>query len=110
MELNRLTIIELCGNGFRMSAHKLFCYAPHRNAVVKIMQEMGAIISRDSPHAIHEPNELRGLEHISFMMVRTIPLPDEIKQQLVAQGALLIIIDDSYERIHAIAAAEHEHA
>lgn len=84
-----------------MSAHRLYCYAPQRSAIVELLREdFGAIISRDSPHAIHEAGDLQGLEHITFIVIDHHParIPQAMWEMIVQRGALVMHFDDQFER------------
>ena len=45
-----------------MSAHKLFCYAPQRGAVVEWMRDVGAVVSSTNPHAITTRYDIAGID------------------------------------------------
>lgn len=86
-----------------MSAHKIFCYAPHSIAVKQFLLGLGTIITPDVPHRVHEADELRGLEHITFVTIdgHPQPIPQRMWDVITAQGALVIHVDDQYERANA---------
>lgn len=84
-----------------MSAHRIYCYGPQRDAVVDFMDhQLGAIISRDSPHAVYDAEQLRGLEHITFAIVDNHAhiVPQAMWEVIVRQGAIVMHIDDQYMR------------
>lgn len=86
-----------------MSAHRLYCYAPQREVVVEFLNGLGAIISRDSPHAITDQIQLQGLTHITFIVVDHHParIPQRMWDRIVVQGAVVIHIDDQFKRERA---------
>lgn len=86
-----------------MSAHRIYCYAPQRDAAVDFLENVGAIISHDSPHAVHEAEQLRGLEHITFITVdnHAQPIPQPMWDVITTQGAMVIHVDDQYKRSRA---------
>ncbi len=86
-----------------MSAHRIYCYAPQRDAAVDFLESVGAIISRDSPHAVHEAEQLRGLDHITFITIdnHPKPIPQSMWEIITTQGAIVIHVDDQYKRSRA---------
>ena len=92
-----------------MSAHKLFCYAPQRNAVVKWMHGIGAIVSARSPHGVDLREELYGLEHITFVEIVGMKpeIPREIWETLRVRGAIVLKIDDHWAREKYVIQAQH---
>lgn len=86
-----------------MSAHRLYCYLPHKPLVVDFLKGLGAIISHDNPFPIDSADQLRGLEHITFIVVdhHAQRIPQLIWEAIVADGAIVIHIDDQYVRVAA---------
>lgn len=83
-----------------MSAHRIYCYAPQRGIVEDFLKSVGAVISRDCPHVVHDREQLMGLEHITFATVdnHPNPIPQPMWEHLTAHGAMVIHIDDQYAR------------
>lgn len=83
-----------------MSAHRIYCYATQRVAVESYLTDLGAPISRDVPHIIHTADELRGLDHVTFVVVdnHASPVPQAVWEAVVADGALVIHVDDQFVR------------
>lgn len=83
-----------------MGAHRLYCYAPQRAAVVEFLRDLGSIISHDSPHAVHDPEQLQGLEHINFVMIDGHPhvVPQAMWDVIRVTGACVIHVDHQWER------------
>lgn len=83
-----------------MSAHRIYCYAPQRIAVESFLRDLGSIISHDVPHAVHTAEELRGLDHITFIMIdnHPSPVPPPMWDAVIADGAIVIHVDDQYKR------------
>lgn len=99
--------------GFRrvavMSAHRLYCYLAQKPAVVDFLKGLGTIISHDSPFPIDSADQLRGLDHITFIVAdhHPHPLPQSIWEAIVADGAIVIHIDDQYAREHGRVHVNH---
>lgn len=83
-----------------MSAHRIYCYALQRVAVESYLADLGAPISRDVPHVVHTADQLRGLNHITFVVIdnHASPVPQSVWEAVVADGALVIHVDDQYMR------------
>lgn len=86
-----------------MSAHRIYCYAPQRDVAVNFLESVGAVISRDTPHAVHSYEQLMGLEHITFITVdnHQCPIPQPMWEVITRQGAMVIHVDDQYKRSRA---------
>ena len=83
-----------------MSAHKLFCYAPQRGAVVEWMRDVGAVVSSTNPHAITTRYDFAGIEHVNFIVVEGhgSAIPHELLQALHIGGTIILTIDDHWAR------------
>lgn len=83
-----------------MSAHRIYCYDKQRVVVESYLHDLGAPISRDVPHPVHTADQLRGLDHITFITVdnHPHPVPQSMWDAVVADGALVIHVDDQYVR------------
>ena len=94
-----------------MSAHRIYCYAPQRRICADFLESVGAIITRDVPHAVDSPEQLLGLEHITFMTVdnHPQPIPQPMWEVIMRQGAIVIHVDDQYRRSRAAARIPVKH-
>lgn len=83
-----------------MSAHRIYCYHLQRVAVEEYLTDLGAPISRDVPHVVYNADQLRGLDHITFITIdnHASPVPQSVWEAVVADGALVIHVDDQYMR------------
>jgi hypothetical protein len=93
-----------------MSADKIFCYSPQRDVVRDFLATIGgAIITPTMPHLISEANQLRGLSHITFIMVdhHAQPIPQDIWEVITRDGAIVIHIDEQYRRGGGIIPIKH---
>lgn len=94
-----------------MSAHRIYCFGPQRVAAVDFLENLGAIISRDTPHSINDAAELLGLDHITFIVVdgHGDPIPQRMWETIMLQGAMVIHVDDQYKRSRAARRIEIKH-
>lgn len=80
----------------------IFCYAPHRLAVVDFLYgiEAGAMVRRLSSINLHDRNRMAGHNNLTFFDVlgHPEPLPSELKMELRVRGATVVTLDDSYRR------------
>lgn len=83
-----------------MSAHRIYCYSPQRDAAVSVMEDIGFRITRDCPCPVSDEHQLRSLDHITFITIDTHPqpIPQRMWEVIMQQGALVIHVDDQYER------------
>ena len=85
-----------------MSAATLFCYMPHRRAVIHWIQEIGGIVSSRSPCGLSrdDAHKLHGLEDVNFVIIDNMdpPVPEEIMQMLRIRGAVILHVDDHLAR------------
>lgn len=83
-----------------MSAHRIYCYAQQRPTVVEYLRSLGAIVTLDSPHAIHAACQLQGLDHITFIVVdgHRSSVPEDMWNMIKVQGAIVIHFDDQFLR------------
>jgi hypothetical protein len=83
-----------------MSAHRLYCYAPHRQVVADFLKGLGAIITHDNPFPVDGADQLHGLDHITFVVVDHHPrrIPQRMWEAVIAGGAIVIHVDDQYVR------------
>jgi hypothetical protein len=80
------------------SAMKLYCYSEQSNAVMDIVRTLQ--LSPVAIHAVHEADQLRGLEDIAFLMVKAHPnkLPEGMARVLTEQGCIAIELTDLRRR------------
>ncbi len=93
-----------------MSADRIFCFAPQYSDVVKFMHDMEAIVSRRSPHAIRDEHDLHGLDHITFIVIdgHPNPVPQRMWETIVERGAIVIHVDDQFDRTRRLAVQHHQ--
>jgi hypothetical protein len=86
-----------------MAPHKLFCYAPHRLAVREFLHTVNPHFNDDNLVAIRDEYALRGQSHVNFIIVVGMEpaVPQNVHQTLRRIGAVLIELDDTYERMLA---------
>src|SRR5580765_5638328 len=94
-----------------MSAHRIYCYAPQRIAAEDFLASVGAIISRDAPCPVSDEYYLRGLDHITFIVIdgHPNPVPQPMWETIMRQGAIVIHVDDQYKRTRAAARVPIKH-
>lgn len=90
-----------------MSAHRIYCYNMQRPTVEEYLRNLGAPISHDVPHGVDVAEQLRGLDHITFIVIdnHRWSVPRPMWEAIIADGALVIHVDDQYvrdriERVH----------
>jgi hypothetical protein len=96
-----------------MAAHKLYCYAPQRLAVREFLHTVNPHFNDDNLGAVQDGYQLRGLRHINFIVVAGMKpdVPQTIHEVLRQRGAVVITLDDTYERVLAHSThREHEPA
>lgn len=94
-----------------MSAHRIYCYTPQRRVCADFLESVGAIITRDVPHAVDSYEQLMGLEHITFITVdnHPEPIPQSMWEVITRYGAVVIHVDDQYRRSRAAARVPVKH-
>lgn len=81
--------------------HRIFYYEPQKAAVLAFLSDLGACNGpNDSPHPVRAADQLRGLEHITFVTIdgHPRPIPQRMWDVIVGQGAMVIHVDDQYTR------------
>lgn len=93
-----------------MSADRIFCYTKQRLAVVHFLREIGGIVSPRSPHAISEPGDIAGLEHINFIVIdhHQHPIPQRMWDEIIQRGAVVIHVDDQFDTRRRLAVRHHQ--
>lgn len=86
--------------GPQMSAHKLFCYTPQRNAVVEWMHDIGAVVTSINPSPVTLRQQIAGIEHVNFIIVEghRSPVPRDLLDALHKGGAIILTVDDHWAR------------
>lgn len=92
-----------------MSAHRIFCYEPQKAAVIEFLKGLGVVITPDVPHAVSDADQLRGLDHITFVTIgnHPRPIPQRMWELVTTQGAIIIHIDEQYARGERIIPIRH---
>lgn len=92
-----------------MSASRLYCYSPQSDAAAAFIRDMGGLVTRNSPSEISEALQLDGLDHITFIVIDSHPMriPDSLWEAIIARGALVIHVDDRFERRRGIVPVKH---
>ncbi len=87
-----------------MSADRIFCYGPQRQAVVHFLHDIGGLVSEKCPHEINDADQLAGLEFVTFIVIdgHPNPIPQGMWERIVERGCIVIHVDDQYSRSRLI--------
>lgn len=100
MPLSRLKVVDDAPNVAGPKRPVVYCYGPQRDAVASILYGMGMDLK-----SVWDGEVLRGTENQLFAYVTQHPtaVPDNVQGVLRAQGAIIIVLNDTHRRERAVA-------
>jgi len=83
--------------------NKLYCFSGQAAAVRALLDGASLAPGFHGLVAVNEPNHLRGLEGITFAIVKNHPrpLPQTFMEMIVAYGMTTIVLSDEFRRVKA---------